>query len=135
MTDSNPACLLMSAFNWMIQNSAMSDTLIKASELQKTFHTAKGDEVHAVDGVSLQVRAGDIYGLVGADGAGKTTAIRLLIGALKLDAGEVTIAGYPLDEQLEQARSQVGYLSQRFSLYDDLTVMENIRFFAEVRGL
>ena len=113
----------------------MSDILIEASELQKTFHTAKGDEVHAVDGLSLQVRAGEIYGLVGADGAGKTTTIRLLIGALRLNAGEVTIAGYPLDEQLEQARAQVGYLSQRFSLYDDLTVMENIRFFAEVRGL
>lgn len=135
MTDSNRACLLMSSFNLMIQNSAMSKILIKASELQKTFHTTKGDEVHAVDGLSLQVRAGEIYGLVGADGAGKTTAIRLLIGALKLNAGEVSIAGYPLDGQLEQARSQVGYLSQRFSLYDDLTVMENIRFFAEVRGL
>ena len=113
----------------------MHDILIKASKMQKTFHTTKGEEVHAVDGLSLQVQAGEIYGLVGADGAGKTTAIRLLIGALKLDSGRVTIAGFPIDRQLEQARSQVGYLSQRFSLYDDLTVMENIRFFAEVRGL
>lgn len=135
MTDLSPVCLLMSSFKMMIQISAMSDILIKANELQKAFHTAKGDEVRAVDGLSLQVRAGEIYGLVGADGAGKTTTIRLLIGALKLDAGQVTIAGFPIDGKLEQARSQVGYLSQRFSLYDDLTVLENIRFFAEVRGL
>lgn len=113
----------------------MSDILIEADKLQKTFRTAKGDKVRAVDDLSLQVRAGEIYGLVGADGAGKTTTIRLLIGALKLDAGQVTIAGFPIDRQVEQARSQVGYLSQRFSLYDDLTVLENIRFFAEVRGL
>jgi ABC-2 type transport system ATP-binding protein len=113
----------------------MENILIQASGLHKTFRTAKGGEVHAVDGVNLQVRAGEIYGLVGADGAGKTTTIRLLVGALKRSAGQVTIAGYALDEQLDQARAQIGYLSQRFSLYDDLTVMENIRFFAEVRGL
>jgi ABC-2 type transport system ATP-binding protein len=113
----------------------MENILIQASGLRKTFHTSKGAIVNAVDGLDLQVRAGEIYGLVGSDGAGKTTTIRLLVGALKLEVGQVTIAGYPLDKQTEQARAQVGYLSQRFSLYDDLTVMENIRFFAEVRGL
>lgn len=113
----------------------MENTLIQASGLHKTFLSAKGAAVHAVAGVNLQVRAGEIYGLVGSDGAGKTTTIRLLVGALKLNAGQVTIAGYPIDKQGEQARAQVGYLSQRFSLYNDLTVMENIRFFAEVRGL
>jgi ABC-2 type transport system ATP-binding protein len=113
----------------------MENTLIQASGLHKTFHTSKGATVHAVDGLNLQVRAGEIYGLVGSDGAGKTTTIRLLVGALKPNAGQITIAGYPIDRQVEQARAQVGYLSQRFSLYDDLTVMENIRFFAEVRGL
>ncbi|MEP6896428.1 MAG: ABC transporter ATP-binding protein, partial [Chloroflexota bacterium] len=77
----------------------------------------------------------EIYGLVGADGAGKTTTMRLLVGALKMDAGEVNICGYDIDKQTEQARSQFGYLSQRFSMYEDLTVLENIRFFAEVRGL
>lgn len=113
----------------------MEDTLIQASGLHKTFYTAKGAAIHAVNGLNLQVRAGEIYGLVGADGAGKTTTLRLLVGALKLNAGQITIAGYPIDRQVEQARAQVGYLSQRFSLYNDLTVMENIRFFAEVRGL
>jgi ABC-2 type transport system ATP-binding protein len=113
----------------------MENTLIQASGLHKTFYTSKGAAIHAVNGLNLQVRAGEIYGLVGADGAGKTTTLRLLVGALKLNAGQVTIAGYPIDRQVEQARAQVGYLSQRFSLYNDLTVMENIRFFAEVRGL
>jgi ABC-2 type transport system ATP-binding protein len=88
-----------------------------------------------VDGVSLKIPAGEIYGLVGADGAGKTTTMRLLVGALKADAGDVNICGYDLNKQVETARSQFGYLSQRFSMYEDLSVLENIRFFAEVRGL
>jgi ABC-2 type transport system ATP-binding protein len=92
-------------------------------------------ELAAVDGVSLQVKPGEIYGLVGPDGAGKTTTLRLLIGALNADEGEAVICGYSINRQVEQARGTVGYLSQRFSLYEDLTVLENIRFFAEVRGL
>jgi ABC-2 type transport system ATP-binding protein len=88
-----------------------------------------------VDGASLRVKPGEIYGLVGSDGAGKTTALRLLVGALKPDAGEIKICGYDMLRQVEEGRTQIGYLSQRFSLYEDLTVLENIRFFAEVRGL
>jgi ABC-2 type transport system ATP-binding protein len=103
---------------------------VYASHLQKTF-----GEIHAVNDVSLTIEAGEVYGLVGADGAGKTTTMRLLVGALKAGAGEIRICGYDIDKQTEQARSQFGYLSQRFSLYEDLTVLENIRFFAEVRGL
>ena len=89
----------------------------------------------AVDGISLQVKAGEIYGLVGSDGAGKTTTMRLLVGALRPDAGEISVCGYDVLKQVDNVRAQVGYLSQRFSLYEDLTVLENIRFFAEVRGL
>ncbi len=103
---------------------------IQAENLHKRF-----GELPAVDGVSLQVMPGEIYGLVGPDGAGKTTTLRLLIGALKADEGEVVICGFSINRQVEQARGTVGYLSQRFSLYEDLTVLENIRFFAEVRGL
>lgn len=106
------------------------DLLVNATNLRKSF----GD-THAVDGVSLEIAAGEIYGLVGADGAGKTTTLRLLVGALKADAGQAEICGYDIDRQTEQARAQFGYLSQRFSMYEDLTVLENIRFFAEVRGL
>jgi len=104
--------------------------LISANNISKSF-----GNVHAVDGVSLKIPAGEIYGLVGADGAGKTTTMRLLVGALKADSGEVNICGYDLNRQIETARAQFGYLSQRFSMYEDLSVLENIRFFAEVRGL
>ncbi len=104
--------------------------LIEASHLHKQF-----GETVAVEDLSLAVESGQIYGLVGSDGAGKTTTLRLLVGALKPDSGAAIICGHPLANQGEQARSQIGYLSQRFSLYEDLTVLENIRFFAEVRGL
>jgi ABC-2 type transport system ATP-binding protein len=104
--------------------------LVQANHVKKYF-----GETHAVDDVSLQVKAGEIYGLVGADGAGKTTTMRLLVGALLPDQGDVTVCGYDVIHRTEDARSQIGYLSQRFSMYEDLTVLENIRFFAEVRGL
>ena len=108
----------------------MSDYLVQATNLHKSF-----GYTDAVDGVSLQIKAGEIYGLVGSDGAGKTTTMRLLVGALLPTRGEVTICGYDIRTQAEQARSTIGYLSQRFSMYEDMTVLENIRFFAEIRGL
>ncbi|MBE0669473.1 MAG: ABC transporter ATP-binding protein [Anaerolineales bacterium] len=108
----------------------MMDNFVQASNLKKYF-----GKTHAVDGVNLLIPPGEIYGLVGADGAGKTTTMRLLVGALLPDMGEISICGYNVRKQTEQARSTIGYLSQRFSMYEDLTVLENIRFFAEVRGL
>ncbi len=108
----------------------MTEYLVQAENLYKHFgHT------HAVDGVSLQIKSGEIYGLVGSDGAGKTTTMRLLVGALLPDEGSVNVCGFDVLKQTEEARSTIGYLSQRFSMYEDLTVLENIRFFAEVRGL
>ena len=104
--------------------------LIEARNLSKSFKSTE-----AVNSLSLQVSAGEIFGLVGPDGAGKTTTLRLLCGALKSDEGEIIIAGFDIPKQVEQARTQIGYLPQRFSLYEELTVIENIRFFAEVRGL
>jgi ABC-2 type transport system ATP-binding protein len=104
--------------------------MIRVARLEKRF-----GEVTAVDGLDLQVARGEIYGLVGPDGAGKTTTIRLLCGALRPDRGELSVAGFDVLRQVEQARAQIGYLPQRFSLYEDLTVLENLRFFAEVRGL
>lgn len=108
----------------------MTALLVTANNLHKSF-----GQTHAVNGVSLQIPPGEIYGLVGADGAGKTTAMRLLVGALLPDEGQVTVCEYDVIRQTEHARSPIGYLSQRFSMYEDLTVLENIRFFAEVRGL
>jgi drug efflux transport system ATP-binding protein len=104
--------------------------MIEAAGLTKRFRA-----VPAVNDINLAIKAGEIYGLVGSDGAGKTTTIRMLVGALKADAGTCSVAGYSLESQTEDARAEMGYLSQRFSLYEDLTVLENIRFFAEVRGL
>lgn len=91
--------------------------------------------VTAVDNLSLSIAAGEIYGLVGPDGAGKTTTFRLLVGALQADSGRGRVAGYELRTEIEQVRQQIGYLPQRFSLYGDLTVAENLRFFAEVNGI
>ena len=107
----------------------MSDAII-ASNLHKSF-----GQTHAVDDLSLEVSAGEIYGLVGPDGAGKTTTMRLLCGALRADSGAASICGHDVAKNPEAAREQIGYLAQRFSLYGDLTAMENLRFFAEVRGL
>lgn len=108
----------------------MTNYLVQAKGIKKYF-----GNVHAVDGVDLNIRPGEIYGLVGSDGAGKTTTMRLLVGALLPTEGEITICGYDLRKQVELARSTIGYLSQRFSMYEDLTILENIRFFAEIRGL
>jgi ABC-2 type transport system ATP-binding protein len=104
--------------------------LIEANNLHKSFGAT-----HAVNGVSLSVRAGEAYGLVGPDGAGKTTTLRLLVGALRADAGAARVGGYDVARQTEQARAGLGYLAQRFSLYGDLTVIENLRFFGQVRGV
>jgi len=103
---------------------------IVAENLYKSFA-----EVHAVNGLSLTVQEGEIYGLVGPDGAGKTTMMRLICGGFNPDMGSVSILGYDLAHHAEQARSQIGYLAQRFSLYGDLTVTENLHFFAQMHGL
>ena len=104
--------------------------LIEAHDLRRSFGSTR-----AVDGVSLVVEPGEAYGLVGPDGAGKTTTLRLLVGASRLDGGSVTVAGHDLATETEAARASIGYLAQRFSLYGDLTVVENLHFFAEVRGI
>src|SRR5512136_207422 len=105
-------------------------TAITAENLHKSF-----GETRAVDGLSLTVQEGEIYGLVGPDGAGKTTTMRLICGGFKPEQGSVSIRGYDVAKQPEEARAQIGYLAQRFSLYADLTVMENLRFFAEMHSL
>jgi ABC-2 type transport system ATP-binding protein len=104
-----------------------NEILLETENLVKTF----GD-FRAVDGLSLQIRAGEMVGLVGPDGAGKTTAIRLMCGVLNPTSGLIRIAGYDVPEQVEKAREHLGYLAQQFGLYGDLSVQENIEFFGEV---
>jgi ABC-2 type transport system ATP-binding protein len=89
----------------------------------------------AVDGLTFDVRPGEMFGLIGPDGAGKTTSIRLLCGLLHADAGAVRVLGVDPVTQHRQITARVGYLSQRFSLYGDLTIDENIAFFAEIHGM
>ena len=91
--------------------------------------------VTALDRVTLDVPAGGMFGLIGPDGAGKTTAIRLMCGLLRPDAGAVRVLGHDPAREHRRITGEVGYLSQRFSLYGDLTVDENIAFFAEVHGV
>ena len=88
----------------------------------------------ALDSLSLQVQRGEMFGLIGSDGAGKTTAIRLMCGLLRADAGEIRVLGQDPVREHRSVTERVGYLSQHFSLYGDLTIDENVAFFAEIHG-
>ena len=89
----------------------------------------------AVDNISFEVEAGEIFGFLGANGAGKTTAMRMLCGLSYPTSGVATVAGYDLNNQAEKIKQNIGYMSQKFSLYEDLTVSENIRFYGGIYGL
>ncbi len=97
--------------------------------------TKKFDDITAVDNLSLEVQKGEMYALVGPDGAGKTTTIRMLCGITPPTSGELSVLGFDVRKQIVEVRKRIGYLSQRFSLYGDLTVDENIEFFAEIHGV
>ena len=103
---------------------------ILVSSLSKQF-----GEVRAVDGLTFEVYAGEIFGLVGPDGAGKTTTLRMLAGVLAADSGSAQVAGCDVVRDPEGAKLQLSYMSQRFGLYEDLTVEENIRFYADLFGV
>lgn len=108
----------------------MNDPIISVRELSKRF----GDFT-AVDRISFDVARGEIFGFLGANGAGKTTAMRMLCGLSYPSSGCGTVAGFDVMREGERIKRRIGYMSQRFSLYDDLTVMENIRLYAGIYGL
>jgi ABC-2 type transport system ATP-binding protein len=108
----------------------VSDTLVAASGLHHRYGA-----VEAVKGISFSVQRGQMFGLIGPDGAGKTTTLRIVLGLLAPVAGAVTTCGLQPAAQRRQLSGRVGYLSQRFSLYGDLSVDENIAFFAEIHGV
>ena len=106
------------------------EKVITAHELTKKF----GDFI-AVDRITFDVEKGEIFGFLGANGAGKTTAMRMLCGLLLPTSGLATVAGFDVFKQTEQIKKNIGYMSQKFSLYEDLTITENIRFYAGIYGL
>lgn len=107
-----------------------SETVIQTDRLSKHF----GDFV-AVDQISFEVYAGEIFGFLGANGAGKTTAMRMLCGLSIPTSGRAVIAGYDIYKNTEDIKKNIGYMSQKFSLYEDLTIEENIRFFGGIYGM
>ena len=106
------------------------ETVIRANKLTKRF----GDFV-AVDEISFEVHKGEIFGFLGANGAGKTTAMRMLCGLSVPTSGQATVAGFDVFAQPEEIKKNIGYMSQKFSLYEDLTVLENIQFYGGIYGL
>ncbi len=107
----------------------ISDKAITTDQLTKKF----GDFT-AVDNISFEVEKGEIFGFLGANGAGKTTAMRMLCGLSLPTSGKATVAGFDVYHQTEKIKKNIGYMSQKFSLYEDLTVKENIRFYAGIYG-
>lgn len=112
------------------QSPATAGTAIECRELTKKF----GDFI-AVDQISFSVKPGEIFGFLGANGAGKTTAMRMLCGLSYPSSGHATVAGFDVYRQQEKIKQHIGYMSQKFSLYDDLTPLENITFFGGVYGV
>lgn len=108
----------------------MSEPVIKTDKLTKRF----GDFI-ATNEITFTVDQGEIFGFLGANGAGKTTAMRMLCGLSIPSSGQATIAGFDVYKQTEQIKKNIGYMSQKFSLYEDLTVLENISFFGGIYGL
>ncbi len=107
-----------------------SEIAVFAKDLTRTF----GSFV-AVDHISFEVRKGEIFGFLGPNGAGKTTTIKILCGLLTPTSGEASVSGYDVSTQYEQIKKNIGYMSQKFSLYEDLTVSENLDFFGGIYGL
>lgn len=108
----------------------MEEYVIEVNELSKRF----GDFT-AVDSISFKVKKGEIFGFLGANGAGKTTAMKILIGISRPSSGSAKVAGFDVYNQTEKIKKNIGYMSQKFALYDDLTIRENITFFGGIYGL
>ena len=97
--------------------------------------TKRFGDFTSVDSISFDVKKGEVFGFLGANGAGKSTTIRMLCGILEPTEGDAIVAGFSVKNQPDKVKTRIGYMSQRFSLYNDLTVEENINFFAGVYGL
>ena len=108
----------------------MPETVIKTEKLTKRF-----GNFYAVSEITFEVSKGEIFGFLGANGAGKTTAMRMLCGLSSPSSGKAEIAGFDVYKETEKIKKNIGYMSQKFSLYEDLTILENIKFFGGIYGL
>jgi ABC-2 type transport system ATP-binding protein len=111
------------------------DVAIRVEELSKVFRSKTGQAVWAVNGLDLVVYPGETFGLIGPDGAGKTTTTRLLVGLLTPTRGHIEVLGYDVQRQERHVKEGIGYVAQQFNLYGDLTVMENLRLFANIHSV
>jgi len=117
-------------------NRGTMDPVIVVHNLTKRFRTGRKDGLFtAVDSLNFEVGRGEIFGLLGPNGAGKTTTIRLLLGLMRPTSGQATVLGYQLPQQAKALHPRTGYMSQLFTLYNDLTAVENIRFYGQAYGL
>lgn len=108
---------------------------VVADGLRKTFRAASGGEQHAVDGISLRVRTGQLTALVGPDGAGKTTLLRMIAGLIQPDAGTLQVLGIDVTKNPQAVQDRISYMPQRFGLYEDLSVQENLDLYADLHGV
>ena len=106
------------------------EPIIRAINLTRRF-----GELTAVDHLNLEIPQGEIFGLVGPDGAGKTTTLRLLCGLMDPTEGQASVAGHDVSREVEAVKDQIGYMAQRFGLYGDLTVEENMHFYGDLFGI
>ena len=113
-----------------MNNNEHPDYLIQIQDLKKHF----GD-IKAVDGISLNIPKGKIFGILGPNGAGKSTLIRMLCGVLRPTSGSGMVFDYDIEKDPEEIKLRIGYMSQKFSLYEDLTVYENLKFYTEIYGV
>jgi ABC-2 type transport system ATP-binding protein len=108
----------------------MTDVAVRMAALRKVF-----GQLVAVEEITLDIQRGEVFGLLGPNGSGKTTTIRMLCGLLEPTSGSASVAGFDVEKDPEGVKRHIGYMSQKYGLYDDLTVFENIRFYATIYGL
>jgi ABC-2 type transport system ATP-binding protein len=116
-------------------SDGQKSAVLVARGVSKSFRRETGEPVQALDGIELEVRPGTLAALVGPDGAGKTTFMRLVAGLMKVDAGELTVLGFDVTASPQEVQDRIGYMPQRFGLYEDLTVQENLDLYADLHGV
>src|SRR5713101_534871 len=120
----------MLCWYWPRMNTNKYESTIRTSDLTRKF-----GELAAVDRLSIEVARGEIFGLVGPDGAGKTTTLRMLCGLMDPSEGNARVAGHDIARESQAVKDRIGYMAQRFGLYGDLTVGENMAFYADLFGI